>query len=265
MAVAGADVGGQNVHIVILSGGKIIAKAKAPTGTSKAQAAEKAFENALRQAHLTRQDIKHTVATGSSGKRVAFASRVITDAAADSRGVNRVMPSARTVIDVGSEESRAIKVSDEGRVLDFAVNEKCAAGSGSFIDTISRALEVSVEEMSELARQSTRSIPMNSQCAVFGESEVISMIHQKVARSDIARAVHEAIAKRLASLVRNIGPEGDVAMIGGVALNRGFVESLSQALGQNIKVPDDPDYIGALGAALVAEGEFPGREAKIGG
>jgi predicted CoA-substrate-specific enzyme activase len=265
MAVAGIDVGGQNVHVVILSRGKIIAKARLATGISKAQAAEKAFDDALRQSQLTRQDIERTVATGSSGKRVAFASSVTTDAAADARGINKVIPSARTVIDVGGEESRAIKVSDKGRVLDFAVNERCAAGSGTFIDTISRTLEVPVEGMSELARQSQRSIPMNSQCAVFGESEVISMIHQKISKSDIARAVHDAIANRLGSLVRNVGLEEDIVMVGGVALNQGFVESLSRALGKNIKVPDDPDYIGALGAALAAEGEAPGKDAKTNG
>jgi benzoyl-CoA reductase subunit D len=260
MIVAGIDVGGKNVHVVILSDGKVLTKAKTPTGISKAQAAEQAFDEALKQAQITRKDVERTVVTGSSGKRVAFANGYIPDAAADGRGVIKLIPSARTVIDVGGEEGRAIKVSAEGKVLDFAVNERCAAGTGTFVDTMSRALEVPIEGMSGLALQSTRSIPMNAQCAVFGESEVVSLIHQKTPKPDIARAVHDAIAGRLGSVARIVGLEDDVVMVGGVALNQGFVESLRRDLGKDVKVPEDPDFIGALGAALAAAAGVFGEE-----
>jgi len=252
MIVAGIDVGGKNVHVVITKNSTILAKVGGPTGINKAKAAEQLYEEALKQAGLKRGDVTRVVATGSSGSRVTFADGVIPDAAADARGVIQLIPSARTVIDVGAEEGRAIKISPEGKVLDFAINEKCAAGTGTFVDTMARALEVSVEEMAKLSLQSTRSIPMNAQCAVFGESEVVSLIHQKTPRPDIARAVHDAIAGRIGSVARIVGLEKDVVMIGGVANNAGFVESLKRDIGMEVKVPSDPDFAGALGAAVAA-------------
>jgi len=252
MIVAGVDVGGKNVHIVIAKNGDILAKAGAPSGINKAEAAEQLYDETLKKAGLKREDISQVIATGSSGGRVAFADGVIPDAAADARGVIKLIPSARTVIDVGAEEGRAIKISPEGKVLDFAINEKCAAGTGTFVDTMARALEIPVEEMAQISLKSTRSIPMNAQCAVFGESEVVSLIHQKTSKQDIARAVHDAIAGRVGSVARIVGLESDIVMIGGVANNTGFVESLKGDIGIDVKVPDAPDFVGALGAAAAA-------------
>jgi predicted CoA-substrate-specific enzyme activase len=252
MISAGIDVGGKNVHIVIIKDGTILTKMEGPTGINKAEAAEKLYNEALAQAKLKREDVNQVVATGSSGGRVTFASGVIPDAAADARGVIKLIPSARTIIDVGAEEGRAMKISPEGKVLDFAINERCAAGTGTFVDTMSRALEVPVEEMAKLSLKSTQSIPMNAQCAVFGESEVVSLIHQKTPKHDIARAVHDAIAGRIGSVARIVGLEKDIVMIGGVAKNPGFIESLKRDLGMEVKVPDDPDFVGALGAASAA-------------
>jgi predicted CoA-substrate-specific enzyme activase len=252
MISAGIDVGGKNVHIVITKNGTILTKMEGPTGINKAEAAEKLYDEALAQAKLKREDVSQVVATGSSGSRVTFANGVIPDAAADARGVIKLIPSARTIIDVGAEEGRAMKISPEGKVLDFAINERCAAGTGTFVDTMSRALEVPVEEMAKLSLKSTQSIPMNAQCAVFGESEVVSLIHQKTPKHDIARAVHDAIAGRIGSVARIVGLEKDIVMIGGVAKNPGFIESLKRDIGMEVKVPDDPDFVGALGAASAA-------------
>jgi predicted CoA-substrate-specific enzyme activase len=252
MIVAGIDVGGKNVHVVISKNGTILAKAEAPSGIKKGEAAEQAYEEALKKAKLERQDVARVIATGSSGSRVTFADGVIPDAAADARGVIKLIPSARTIIDVGAEEGRAMRINAEGKVLDFAINEKCAAGTGTFVDTMARALEISVDEMAKLSLQSTRFIPMNAQCAVFGESEVVSLIHQKIPKQDIARAVHDAIAGRIGSVARIVGLEDDIVMIGGVAKNVGFIESLKRDIGVEVKVPDDPEYVGALGAATAA-------------
>jgi benzoyl-CoA reductase subunit D len=252
MIVTGVDVGGKNVHVVIMNDGNIVAKAEGPTGIKKAEAAEQFYDEALKQAGLKREDVKSVVATGSGGRRAAFANGYIPDAAADARGVIRLVPSARTIIDVGGEEGRAIKINAEGKVRDFAVNEKCAAGTGTFVDTMARALEMPIEEMAKISLQSTQSIPMNAQCAVFGESEVVSLIHQKVAKLDIARAVHDAIAGRIGSVARIVGLENDIVMVGGVARNVGFVESLKREIGMDVVVPDDPDYVGAMGAAIAA-------------
>ncbi|HEY31823.1 MAG TPA: CoA activase [Dehalococcoidia bacterium] len=253
MLVAGIDVGGKNVHIVLMKDGTMLEKGAAPTGIKKAEAVEQLYDKVLRQAGLKREDVEHVVATGSSGRRVTFAQGVIPEAAADARAVVRLIPSARTIIDVGAEEGRAIKINSEGRVLDFAINEKCAAGTGTFVDTMARALEITVEEMAKASLQSTQSIPMNAQCAVFGESEVVSLIHAKTPKHDIARAVHDAIAGRIGSVARIVGLEKDVVMIGGVAKNTGFVESLKRELATDVLIPDEPDFVGALGAAVAAE------------
>ncbi len=252
MIVAGIDVGGKNVHMVIVKDGKLLGKGAAPGGIKKAQVVEQLYDVVLRNSALTRKDVLQVVATGSAAKRVPFANAFIPETTADARGVIEQIPSARTIIDVGAEEARAIKVNDKGKVLDFAINEKCAAGTGTFVESISRALEISVEEMAEIALQSTRSIPMNAQCAVFGESEVVSLIHQKIGKPDIARAVMDAIAGRIGSLARTVGLEKEVVIVGGMARNIGFVDSLKKDLNMNVIVPEDPDYVGALGAAEVA-------------
>jgi benzoyl-CoA reductase subunit D len=262
MIVAGIDVGGKNVHIVIKKDGQVLGKVTGPSGIKKAEAVEKLYDEALKKASLARKDIEQVVATGSAAKRVAFANGFIPDAAADARGVNKLIPSARTVIDVGAEEGRAIKIGADGKVLDFAINEKCAAGTGTFIEAMSRALEVSVDEMSKITLQSTQTLSTNAQCAVFGESEVVSLIHQKTPKPDIARAVMNAISGRIASVARIVGLEKDVVMVGGMAKNAGFVDSLKKTIEMDVKVPEDPDYMGALGAAEAALAGVTTEEVK---
>jgi len=262
MIVAGIDVGGKNIHIVIKKDGQILGKVAGPSGIKKAEAVEQLYDEALKKAGLTRKDVEQVVATGSSAKRVAFANGSIPDAAADAQGVIKLIPTARTIIDVGAEEGRAIKVSPEGKVLDFAINEKCAAGTGTFVEAMSRALEVSVDEMSKITLQSTQTLSTNAQCAVFGESEVVSLIHQKTPKPDIARAVMNAIAGRVASVARIVGLEKDVVMVGGMAKNAGFVDSLKKSIDMNVVVPEDPDYMGALGAAEAALAGVMAEEVK---
>jgi benzoyl-CoA reductase subunit D len=262
MIVAGIDVGGKNLHIVIKKDGQILGKIAGPTGIKKAEAVEQLYDEVLKKAGLSRNNVERVMATGSSAKRVAFANGFIPDAAADARGVNKLIPSARTVIDVGAEEGRAIKVGADGKVLDFAINEKCAAGTGTFIEAMSRALEVSVDEMSKITLQSTQTLSTNAQCAVFGESEVVSLIHQKTPKPDIARAVMNAIAGRIASVARIVGLEKDVVMVGGMAKNAGFVDSLKKTIEMDVKVPEDPDYMGALGAAEAALAGVMAEEVK---
>jgi predicted CoA-substrate-specific enzyme activase len=252
MLVAGIDVGGKFVHIVVSDDGKVVGKGVAPAGIKKAQAVEELYDQVLASSGLAKEDIERVVATGSAAKRVTFAAGMIPDAAADARGAVKAIPTARTVIDVGAEEGRAIRVSPEGKVLDFAINEKCAAGTGTFLDAMARALEVSVEEMADISFRSTQALSMNAQCAVFGESEVVSLIHQKTPKPDIVKAVLNAIAGRIGSVARIVGLEKDIVMVGGVARNAGFVDSLKTILEMPVRVPDDPDYIGAYGAAEAA-------------
>ena len=262
MIVAGIDVGGKNVHIVIKKDDQIVGKIAGPTGIKKAEAVGQLYDGVLKKAGLSRKDVERVVATGSAAERVAFANGAIPDAAADARGVIKLIPTARTVIDVGAEQGRSIKVSSEGKVLDFAINEKCAAGTGTFVETMSRALEVSVDEMSKIALQSTQTLSTNAQCAVFGESEVVSLIHQKTPKPDIARAVMNSIAGRIASVARIVGLEKDVVMVGGMARNAGFVDSLKKNIAMDVLVPEDPDYMGALGAAEAAIAGVYGEKVK---
>jgi benzoyl-CoA reductase subunit D len=224
----------------------------AQTGFDQQESAEKALRVALEQAVLERSVISRTLVTGVGAKAVNFATADVSDIRAAARGASYFMPSARTVIDVGAEEARGIRVDETGRVLDFAINEKCAAGTGAFIEAISRALEIPLEEMGALSLESKIEIPLNAQCVVFAESEVVSLIHAKTPKQDIVRAVHDAIASRIGSTVRRVGIENDVVLVGGMAHNPGFLNSLKRSLKTEITVPEDPDYVGATGAALEA-------------
>jgi benzoyl-CoA reductase subunit D len=158
----------------------------------------------------------------------------------------------RTIVDIGAEEARGISCDAQGKVLDFAKNDKCAAGSGAFVESMARALEVNVAEMIELSLKSTKDAPINATCAVFAESEVVSLIHSKVEKADIAHAVHDAIASRVASMVRRIPVETDVALIGGVANNAAIVDVMKKHLEVDVVIPEDPQFVSALGAALSA-------------
>jgi len=176
----------------------------------------------------------------------------ITEVTAAAMGAVHLDGSARTVIDVGAEEGRAIKTSAEGKVVDFAINEKCAAGSGAFTEAMARALETPVEKIGPLSLESSQAIPMNAQCAVFAESEVVSLLHAKTPKPDIARAVHDAIANRIVSMARKVGVNEEVVIIGGVAKNVGFIASVERELDIKVRIPEDPDFVSALGAALHA-------------
>jgi benzoyl-CoA reductase subunit D len=252
MITAGIDMGSKTIKVVILKDGKIIGKGKELAGFESREAAEKAFATALKESGIGRNDINGIVATGAGRKNAPYTDREITEVGSDAKGVISLYPSVRTVIDVGAEEGRAIRITPDGKVLDFALNEKCAAGAGAFTESMSRALETTVEELGRMSLRSKNTIPMNAQCAVFAESEVVSLLHNKIPKEDISRSVHDAIASRIVSLARKVGFEPDVILIGGVALNVGFVDSIQRLLECKVTVPDEPEYISAFGAALAA-------------
>lgn len=252
MNVAGVDCGAKYVKALIVQNSKVLAKSSVLTGFDQKAAATKAFESALKTAGLTMEDLAHITATGAGKNEATFAQSTVTEVGANARAINNLFPSVRTIIDVGAEEGRAIRINGSGKVVDFAINEKCAAGAGTFTETMARALEITVEEMGLLSLKSQKAVPMNAQCAVFAESEVVSLIHAKHSKEDIARAVHDAIADRIASMARKIGIEKDVSLVGGVSKNAGFVDSLKRDLHVDLLIPEDPEYSCALGAAIVA-------------
>jgi benzoyl-CoA reductase subunit D len=223
-------------------------------GLDMGAAIREALDAALKDAGVARDKVEKLYATGAGRKEVQDADDSYTEVGADAAGVAYLFPEARTVIDVGAEEGRAIRVDDRGKVVDFAINERCAAGAGAFTEAMARALEVPLEELGKLSMTSTKAVPMNAQCAVFGESEVVSLIHQKTEKRDIARAVHDAMATRITSMARRVGVQPQVALIGGVAKNVGFVDSLQRDLEMKVVIPDDPEFVSALGAALLAAG-----------
>ena len=261
MITAGIDCGSKNTKVVIVKDGVVLSTASVLSGFDQEESAEQTLTSALEKAGIKREDIKHITATGAGMDAISFADDNVTTVTCDGRGTFFLFPSARTIIDIGAEEGLVVKLDENGRVKDFGINEKCAAGAGAFIEAMSRALEVNIETMGELSLKSTKQIPMNAQCTIFAESEVVSLIHQKTSKEDIIRAVHDAIADRNTSMIRQIGIEKDVALIGGVANNIGFVDAMNKNLGFELLVPKDdvtPEYVSALGAALIAQDKIGG-------
>jgi benzoyl-CoA reductase subunit D len=256
MITAGIDCGAKNTKTVIMKDGKIIGKGSVPTGFEQAEAVRESLELALKEAGIAKEQIEHIGGTGSGAKAISGADVKVNDIKAISAAANHFFPNSRTVADVGAEEGRAAKFDEKGNVQDFAINEKCAAGAGAFIEAMGRALETPLTEMGTLALTSTNPIPMNAQCAIFAESEVVGLIHAKTERKDISRAIHDAMASRIVSMIRRIGVNPDIVMVGGVAFNPGFVEALRRELAvDKIYIPDQPEYAAATGAAAVAAKE----------
>ena len=256
MITAGIDCGAKNTKTVIMKNGKIIGKGKVLTGFDQNKAITESWEMALKDAGISVNDIKSTYGTGSGKDAIKNAQGKINDIKAMGKGAHYFFPKARTVVDVGAEEGRAEKLDEHGNALDFAINEKCAAGAGAFIEAMGRALETPLEQMGPLALKSNKEIPMNAQCAIFAESEVVGLIHAKTEKHDISKSIHDAMASRIVSMIRRIGVNEDVVMMGGVAYNPGFVEAMKRQLGlQNLYLPDVPEYGMAVGAAIVAAEE----------
>ena len=264
MITAGIDMGSRTVKVVFLEELNVAGAPQLKWGVKGKHmmfpdeldmdaAADKALADGLAEAGLTRDQVTRIVATGAGRKQVRFADADVTEVSAGARGAVFMCPSAQTVVDVGAEEGRGIKANAAGKVVDFAGNEKCAAGAGAFAESMARALQLTLKDFGEASLRSERSIPMNAQCTVFAESEVVSLIHSATPKEDIAKSVLDAVASRVCAMVRRVGIEGDVILIGGMVNNPGFVRSLKEALGvERVNLPDMPEYIGALGAALIA-------------
>jgi benzoyl-CoA reductase subunit D len=171
---------------------------------------------------------------------------------ADAKSGTYFFPTAKTVIDIGAEDARAVKCDENGVMIDFVVNARCAAGAGTFIEAMGRALEVELEDMGPLSLKAERASPINASCVIFAESDVVSLIHKEEPKSEIARAIFDAMAERVSSMVHRLGITPDVVLVGGVAKDVGFVDSLKRRLGMEILIPEEPLFAGAVGAALVA-------------
>ncbi len=253
MAVAGVDAGSAATKAVIVENHKAIAHAIVPTGANGRNASVNALEKALVNAKLTRGDLKNIVSTGYGRRNVGFAENAVTEITAHAKGAKALFSSAMTIIDIGGQDSKVISLDEEGRINNFVMNDKCAAGTGRFLEVMARTLEVSLEDLGALSLSAGKPAKISSMCTVFAESEVVSLIAQGEKREAIIAGLHEAISKRIAGMVKQVGLRREVVFTGGVAKNVGMKASLERVLGLNINIPAEPQIIGAFGAALIAE------------
>lgn len=252
MITIGIDLGTQRVQVIVLKDNTIASRAQTQSGFDPTKAAEQAVDEALKQVNLKLSDVTCFAATGSAMDMAPYSASTVSMMGADAKAGIFLFPKARTIIDVGAEEARAVKCDMRGVMVDFVVNERCAAGAGAFIEAMARALEVKLEDMGPLALKAERASPINASCVIFGESDVVSLIHRQESKPEIARAVYDAMADRISSMVHRLGINPDIVLVGGVAKDVGFVASLKRKLGVNLMIPEYPEYAGALGAAITA-------------
>lgn len=252
MITLGIDSGNQNTKAVMLQDGKIVGRAMTLTEFDANKAAMKVCEMVLADGRVKKDEIAVVAATGAGRSTLELARGNVNEIGSAVRGARFVNPNTFLVIDLGAEACRAVRLTPEGKVKNYEVNDKCASGAGTFIETMARALQITTAEMGPLSMKCTKNVPMNAQCVVFAESEVISLIHQKESIEDIANGIHIGIANRISSMVRRVGIVDGVTLIGGPGHNIGLVKCLKNELAKEIAVPADTDYISALGAAIYA-------------
>jgi (R)-2-hydroxyacyl-CoA dehydratese activating ATPase len=260
---AGLDVGSLSTKAVLLDGDAILAHCIIPTGANPRLAGENALETTLADAGKTRKQIAYLIGTGYGRVNLPFVNRTITELTCHAKGAHYLNPEVRTVIDIGGQDSKAIRVDANGNMVDFAMNDKCAAGTGRFLEVMAKALELSLDELGALSLQSENPCSISNICAVFAESEVISLLASGQAKDDIAAGLHMGVAQRVGNMVKRIGLAHEIAFVGGVAKNKGAQRTLEDFLEVHFVSPTcDPQLNGALGAAVLAREIYSSPEAN---
>jgi predicted CoA-substrate-specific enzyme activase len=250
---AGVDVGStQTKAIVIDEEGRIAGRALIDTGANVVVAAEKAFLAALSDAGVQDDQVGYVVGTGYGRYRVTFGNTQVTEISCHGRGAVHLFPGTRTVVDMGGQDTKAIRVNPTGEIVDFCMNDKCAAGTGRFLGAVAAALDVPLSELGRLALESHKPVKISTTCTVFAESEVLSWLGRGKKVEDILLGVHASMISRSMGLIRRVGINQEVTFTGGVTRNIGMVHGLNQALGFDVNVCEESHYIGAIGAALFA-------------
>jgi (R)-2-hydroxyacyl-CoA dehydratese activating ATPase len=262
MVYAGCDVGSLTAKAVIVEDNRIIGRAVLRGGSDPAASARAVMTEALQQCGLSLTDLEAIIATGYGRERIDFAGRVESEIVCHARGACWDNPQVRTVIDIGGQDAKAIRLDADGKVIRYVYNDKCASGTGRFLEIMAEALEIELADMGDVGMQSTEKLTISNQCVIFAETEVISLVNDGKPVPDILKALHTALANRIASLAKSIGVEETVVITGGVAKNRGVFEALSESLGLTVQPLQrvDPQLNGALGAALLAA-DRPNRDA----
>ena len=257
MYTAGIDIGSVSTEVVILGDEGVKGYSVLDSQVDIEKTAEEALDIALDMARLKRTDIAYAVATGYGRNNIHYANRQVTEITCHAIGAHFLFSNTRTIIDIGGQDSKAIALTNDGqsgpRVVDFCMNDKCAAGTGRFLEVMARVLDVGIKELGPLSQKSTKKVNISSMCTVFAESEVISLIHQKYAKEDIISGLHTAIARKVLSLVQRLNIKEEVTLTGGVMKNIGVVEKLQEELApRKVNLPEEPQIVGAIGAAILA-------------
>ena len=256
LLVAGVDIGSTTAKAVVLSNTNFICGQIIPTGTDPVSAGTKALEAALNDAHHLALDLKYTIATGYGRVSASFADKIITEITCHGRGAYFISPEIRTVIDIGGQDAKVISLGNDGRVIDFVMNDKCASGTGRFLESAAQlVLHVPLEELGRLSSMATNICKISSTCTVFAQTEIISLLAAGESKENVIAGLHSAIASKVGNMVKRVGVRSAVMMTGGVAKNIGVIEELQKELEVDIMVPDtiDSQLVGALGAALIAK------------
>ena len=249
--VLGIDSGSTSTNAAILNGKKeIITSGTIRTGAKTTESAGRILDEVLGKAGLSRSDLSLIVSTGYGRVSIPFADRSVTEISCHGKGARYFNPNIRTILDIGGQDSKAIRLNEQGEVADFAMNDKCAAGTGRFLEAMARTLELDISELGPVSLRAKEDVAISSMCTVFAESEVISLIAQNKEKADIARGVHRAIAGKVCSLLSRVNPEPEYMMTGGVAKNPGVVKAVEEKLGAKMYLCPDPEIVGAVGAAL---------------
>ena len=268
MIVAGIDVGSLTGKAVVLRVAQkfgmdeILSSSIVPTTVKPERTAMNAFNQAIEKANISNTEIDYSVGTGYGRVKIPFANTSISEISCHGRGAHYLLQSVHTIIDIGGQDSKVIRVNEDGKLIDFTMNDKCAAGTGRFLEVMARTLETTLDNLGPLALKSLHPKMITAQCSVFAETEVVSLIADGVPVEDIIAGLTDSIASRIVSLVNRIGLKPDLTITGGVAKNIGVVKSIENKLNLKIKpIPLDPQIIGALGAALFAKEEMTKKQA----
>lgn len=258
----GIDIGSVTSKGVITKDGKLLSYYLLPTAANYNQTAQNLRDGLLVKTGLTQEDIAFTVTTGHGAGIIPFSNQQVADIRCCGRGINSIFPSVRTVIDVQGQSSQVIRLNDRGQVINFVVSEKCAAGSGRFLDVVANVLQIELKDIGPLSLKSRNPVTFTTGCAVFGESEAISRVAEGIPKEDILAGIHKALADKISALVDRVGLEERCAISGGGGLNIGLIKNIEENLGVQLLVPPQPQIINALGAAIMAEREFNKRRGQ---
>jgi predicted CoA-substrate-specific enzyme activase len=256
LLVAGIDVGAATAKAVILNDRKILSYAIIPTGFDVVNAANEVIELALEKAACSMNEIGFIMSTGYARNAVPFANKAVTEIRCHAKGAHFQLPAVRTIVDIGGQDSKVIRVNESGNVVNFTMNDKCAAGTGRFFEVMAKVLGLDIDEMGPVALKSRHPCQISSTCTVFAESEMVSLRAQGKRREDLIGGIHKAAVSRIVTMGKAVGYEREVVLTGGVAKNVGVKKYLEDAIKMEVVLPEEPQITGALGAALLADAEL---------